>query len=392
VLEESSDSDTVDALAALAFVESMLAGAEADELSRRALDLGQRLDLRGLPMANLLLVRGMVHSMNDQFAQAETYYREAYRMAAESGGTVEAARALGNLADSASAADPAAAAGYAKESMAIHRRMGAQWYLVAAEATFIFASLEIGDWDGAAETAAGAMGTDCLDGIDLMRDIASVVWMLRGEVARARELIGPLDEPILKEDPQEASIRLYVRAYLEYLDGRPESALAFAREAVVYGLIVGGRHEGFRWAWPLASRAAYDLGDQATGRELVDLIADRLPGQVSPLVWAERELAIARLQADGSERLDAIEGAVESLRHVGSPFHLAHALLDQAEAIRSTRPTADVAAFVDEAVTIASKVGAEQVATRATQLANRLSLTRPIPATRTLTEPAADRT
>src|SRR4029079_11793372 len=56
------------------------------------------------------------------------------------------------------------------------------------------------------------------------------------------------------------------------------------------------------------------------------------PGEIPLMVRAECRLAEARLVADPVERVAGIEGAVTDLRAVGSPYHVALALLDLAEA------------------------------------------------------------
>jgi class 3 adenylate cyclase/tetratricopeptide (TPR) repeat protein len=368
-LEKSPDTDTVDALSSLATLEALLGEAEADVASQRALDLGQRLDVRGPLLARLLLGRGMVHAMNDRFRQAETYYREGARVAEDCGDAVEAARAIGNLADTTSAGDPAAAAEYALSAMRMHRRLGSRLYLLASTATYVFAALETGDWDGATDAASEAVQHDNLDGYAVMRDIAAYVWLLRGDIAQAASF-SSMDEALPDDDPQLASLSLLARAERAHLEGETRDALELATSAVEHALVVGGRHEGIRWAWALASRAAYEVGDDTASRRLLELTAGRLPGQLSPLGRAEMQLARARLTSPGPERFGAVEAAVETMRGVGSPYHLAHALLDLEEACGG-QPGPASSAMTDEAAAIAAKLHAAPLARRAELLKSR---------------------
>ena len=126
----------------------------------------------------------------------------------------------------------------------------------------------------------------------------------------------------------------------------------------------------FVLAWPLAVRAAHELEDRAALDEVLALLDGRYDGEIPLLVRAERRLAIARLVPDPEERVAAIEDAVTDLRAVGSPYHLALALLDLAEAqLLAGKDPSDVIA---EAATIGATLGSPQVVERAESLRPRL--------------------
>ena len=59
----------------------------------------------------------------------------------------------------------------------------------------------------------------------------------------------------------------------------------------------GDQRRVLRWAWPLAARAAHDLRDTAAAGELLALLDGYQPGQLAPMLRAERDLARARLAA-----------------------------------------------------------------------------------------------
>jgi hypothetical protein len=76
------------------------------------------------------------------------------------------------------------------------------------------------------------------------------------------------------------------------------------------------------------------------------------------------------LVADPVERVAGIEGAVTDLRAVGSPYHVALALLDLAGAqLLAGKDPSDVIA---EAATIGTTLGSPQVVERAESLRPRL--------------------
>jgi hypothetical protein len=91
--------------------------------------------------------------------------------------------------------------------------------------------------------------------------------------------------------------------------------------------------EDQRWAWPLAARAAYELHDGTATTELLVLLDSYQPGEIAPMLRAERDLALARLTAADGDRAAAASfaAAISSLRERGTPYHLAHGLLDHAE-------------------------------------------------------------
>jgi hypothetical protein len=125
----------------------------------------------------------------------------------------------------------------------------------------------------------------------------------------------------------------------------------------------------FVLAWPVAVRAAHELGDRAALDELLALLDGRYDGEIPVMVRAERRLAMARVLLDPEEQVAAIEDAVTDLRAVGSPYHLALALLDLAEAQQDAGK--DPSDVIAEAATIGATLGSPQVVERAEALRPR---------------------
>jgi hypothetical protein len=121
------------------------------------------------------------------------------------------------------------------------------------------------------------------------------------------------------------------------------------------------------WAWPLAARAAHDLGDTIAIGELLTLLDSYQPGYLAPMLRAERDLARASL-ADHHGDPDVTASfatAIAGLREHGTPYHLAHGLLDYAEHL-SRRGDADAAAAAaGEARDIASRLRCQPLLHRA---------------------------
>jgi hypothetical protein len=99
-------------------------------------------------------------------------------------------------------------------------------------------------------------------------------------------------------------------------------------------------------------------------REFLTIVETDPIGRRPPIVQAEAALAQARLAALDGDADDAFLAAIEQLRSVGSPYHLAQGLLDLAD--DRARHGLDREALVDEALVIAQQLGAAGLLARAT--------------------------
>src|SRR5215469_8748216 len=172
------------------------------------------------------------------------------------------------------------------------------------------------------------------------------------------------------EDPQEKSLVSSVEAFTAAARGQPEDALGHARETLARAASLGISFEFQRWAWPLAARAAFELDDTATIRELLVLLDDSPPGHLAPMQQAERDLVRARLAASaGDQAADAsFITAISRLREHSTPYHLAHGLLDHAQYIAQLGDTDAAEAAVAEARGIAERLRCQPLLDRATDL------------------------
>jgi hypothetical protein len=133
------------------------------------------------------------------------------------------------------------------------------------------------------------------------------------------------------------------------------------------------RHEYFQWGWDAAARVARTLGDGAAVDALLDDLDAHPVGHLPPLLRSERDLARARRAGD-AESPDAaamFTAAVASARRFGSPYHLAHGLLDQAEFLLSrddTDAAGTAAPLIAEVAAIAERLGAAPLSARADRL------------------------
>jgi hypothetical protein len=121
------------------------------------------------------------------------------------------------------------------------------------------------------------------------------------------------------------------------------------------------------FAWPLAIRLAVELGDGAVVEELLALLDGYPVGHLPPLLRAERSLARARIRAaEGDPNAGAaIEAAIAEFRAVARPYHLANALLDQADYLYAQGQGDEAEVLQAEARAIGERLGAGPVIDRA---------------------------
>jgi hypothetical protein len=130
--------------------------------------------------------------------------------------------------------------------------------------------------------------------------------------------------------------------------------------------------ETLRWAWPLAARAAQDLGDVEATAELQAVLDGYRPGQLAPMMRAERDLVRARRTAaeDGPAAAAAFAAAIAGLRQHSTPYHLAHGLLDYAQFLGQLGQADAADAAADEACCIAERLRCRPLLDRAAELSH----------------------
>jgi hypothetical protein len=304
-------------------------------------------------------------------AEAAAYLREAARLAALAADTLLLSRALLNLASVVTAADPAAGAAAARDAAAKARQVGARDYLAFAFVNLAQALLMLGDWDAAIAELGQAADADGLGSMGIFVSSRAWVTVLRGDVTNAQAALAGLDEMRASEDAQDQVTIALVEAFTAAARRQPAAALARARAAFDYAATLGISHECPRWAWPLAARAAWDLADTQAAAELLALLDRYQPGELSPMLRAERDLARARLATLGDDQDvagTALASAAAGLRRQSTPYHLAHGLLDHAAWLTAHGDTQAAAAAISEATAIATKLGCEPLLSRAASL------------------------
>jgi class 3 adenylate cyclase/predicted ATPase len=374
VLRTDPDHDTVQALNQLAVLETVAASPDADRLSAEALTLGQALDVGSELLSDLLLNRGLYHAASERRPQAVAYLRESVRLATQTGDSFVVGRALLNLSDALAATDPAAAADSARTAAGHLRRTGAWNFLAVAILNLAVALLQLGDWDTAEAELTQASDSDGRADDDYVACYRGWLAAMRGDVETAQAMLAALHDMQASEDAQDQAMINLAEAFTAAGRQQPADALRHARAVLAHADAVGISFDGLRWAWPLAARAAHDLGDTAAVGELLALLDSYQPGHLAPMLRAERDLVRARLAAKDDSRTvagPAFAAAITRLRDQSTPYHLAHGLLDHAtyllgrEAAEAPETAEAAALAVEEARDIAVRLRCQPLLDRA---------------------------
>jgi class 3 adenylate cyclase/predicted ATPase len=396
VLRTDPDTDTVQALNQLAILETVAGSPDADRLSAEALTLGQALDVGSEQLSDLLLNRGIYHAVSERRPQAVAYLRESARLATQTGDSFIVGRALLNLSDALAATDPAAAADAARSAAGHLRRTGAWAFLAVAILNLAVALLQLGDWDAAEAELTRAVDSDGRADDGYIACYRGWLAAMRGDTETAQAMLAALNDMQASEDAQDQAMISLAEAFTAAGRQQPADALRHARAVLAHTGALGISYDGPRWAWPLAARAAHDLGDTAAVGELLALLDSYQPGHLAPMLRAERDLVRARLAAKDDNAKDdnakddnakddnakddnakddgqaaagpAFAAAITRLREQSTPYHLAHGLLDHAKYLLGHEDTEAAALAVEEARDIAARLRCQPLLDRAADL------------------------
>ncbi len=371
VLRADPDADMVRTLEGLATAATFAGSPDANQLSAEALVLGQDLDLDSGQLGGLFLTRGLCVGLAGRRPEAIAYFRESARLATQTDDGFRLGRVLLNLSHVLAPTDPSAAVETARTAATGLRRVGARDYLAYAIVNAAGALLMLGDWDAADEELTRAIDSDGLADIELLACYRGWLAALRGDIGSTQTMLAGLRDLRASEAAQERATISTVEAFVADARGRPEDALRHARAALAHAAAIGISHDALSWTWPLGARSALEVGDRAAALELLGLLDSYLPGHLTPMLRAERDLLRARLLAadgDPAAAAGAFTAAIAGLRDRGTPYHLAHGLLDHAEYLARQGDTDPATAAVDEARRIARRLGCRPLLDRADTL------------------------
>jgi class 3 adenylate cyclase/tetratricopeptide (TPR) repeat protein len=362
VLDSEPGVDTVEVACALAAVCSFDEYSDGDDVTARALALAEGLAAGNRLLAEAFNNRGLFLGSRGRRLESIAYFQQALGFAEAAADLPVTAMALGNLADTHLFAAPRDALAYTLRGMELARQVGARYNMANSVANAVLCMLRLGEWDAAADAVDTALERDGLGDIAEVTLAAAMVWGLRGEPARARQIFQPLS--VTATDEQAMAYDEFAEALLAAAERDSTGGLRHARRSLE--AVSTTSMDPFVLAWPLASRLAHETSDREALDSLLTMLDAHPVGEIPPLVRSERKLAEARLLDDASARVAAIEEAVTDLRAEGSPYHLALALLDLAEAqVAAGKDPADVVA---EAASIGAVLRSPAIVERADRL------------------------
>ena len=277
VLADEPGPDTVLAMSQLAAVYSISGLEESGDIIDRALQLAQRLGADDSLLANLFNSRGIALGTRGRQREAIAHFRESLRLAQASGSVVESISPTSNLGDSIMCDDPHQGLEYALRGQDQARQIGARYALGVSLLNEVLCLLRIGEWDRAATSVDGAIDDDDLGALADVARAATVVWALRGDPARAREIV-PADDGDERLDPQEVAYHAYAHAVVCAAEGDAAAALTQAKRAAE--VLPVPTMDPFVLAWPLAARLAHELGDREALDGVLALLDGYYPGEI----------------------------------------------------------------------------------------------------------------
>ncbi len=368
-LRDDADTDTVRALAQLAAVEQFGGSLEAAiKLADEALGYGQALDVGPGLLSSLFISVGIVKNRVSRTAEAATYFREAARFGELAGNAIEHGMALLNMADVLNTrGDSQAAAAAARTAVGVLRRSGSRYGLAGAFENMSLALLCTPDWDAAEAAMSEAIDDYGLSDLEFVRLTRSLLAALRGDAKTAQELLDGMADLPTTEEVQYRAAGIWVEAVIADAGGRTGDALTIAGEVLTLLPDLGFGSDSLRWVWPLASKCAYQLGDSTELERLDALLAGFRPGELPPMIQAEAEVNRARLAARRADpgASDLFVAAIAMMRTRSTPYHLALALLDNADALTTAGRPEQAVPLVEEARHIGVRLGAEPIVWRA---------------------------
>jgi class 3 adenylate cyclase/tetratricopeptide (TPR) repeat protein len=367
VLQAHPDVDTVRALDRFACCEVFAGSPDADRLTSEALTLGQGIGVGPGLLAEIFQTRAIHLEDAGRRPEAVGYLREAARLAEQAGDTAVLANALLNLSWMLGLTDPAAAAETGRAAAAHARQVGDREILAFAVGNLTEALVILGDWEAAEGELTRAAEADRLAEYQHLTRRRAWLAALRGDGETADAMLAMLSDLRASENPADKAYISQVEAFAAAAHGRPEDALRHARASLAHA---DAFHPDYRrWTWPLAARAAHELGDADTVGELLATIDSFQPGHLPAMLRTEGDLVRARLAAGNGDpaATEMFASAISSLRQLSTPYHLAHGLLDHAQYLARHDARAAEAA-IGEARDIAARLRCQPLLDRAAHL------------------------
>jgi tetratricopeptide (TPR) repeat protein len=355
--------------------------AHAAERVESALEIAEALWLPEI-VAQALITKGIVADTTGRSEESIALLKHALELALENDLPLAALRAHNNLADTLARRErfDEALANH-RAAVALAARVGNTFFDQISRADSVYILAATGSWDEALEEANKVLSASEVGYIWGVLSLVSEVYVPRGALEDAKDLLALLARTGSSTDVQERSAYAAARASLLRATGNAADALEAAETALGNIATLGATSQAIRFAFAEAFESALALGDLAKVDALAERIDSLRPRERSAFLRAQAArfralLAAARGEDDGVEQ--GFKTAEQILREYGMPFRLAVVQLEHAEWLLGQDRAEDAEPLLTEAREIFERLEAKPWVERA----NRASTERapePVP-------------
>jgi tetratricopeptide (TPR) repeat protein len=338
--------------------------AEAAPLLEEALELAEQLELPEV-FAQALASKALSIVYASRLDEGATLLRRSLKVALEHDLHAAALRALNNLGYVMEARDRFAdELAYAEQALEIARRTGDRGNELAVLTGTAYGRFATGDWDGAVSSVAEAQDAEELSTIEWaaagMTDLIPL-HVHRGQLGEARALTDRFSSLLDSDNLELASMYRVVKAELQLAEGDPTAASETVAPVVDAAPRFGLTAQLVKRAIRLAIEAALELKDLERASDVLAIVENAKPGQVTPYLRGHAARLAARLAAIRGDHQSAepgFEASASIFRDAGLPFDLAVVLLERAEWLARQDHVEEAAPPFEEAREIFERLGA----------------------------------
>jgi len=307
---------------------------EALERLELALTIAEALRLPEV-LSQALNTRGLILSGRGRPEEGSLMLRHALDVALEHDLSFAALRAINNLAAFEATADRyESSVELADRGRDLARRVGDRFWELSAAIGTLDELTALGRWDEAEARLEEAPPIDELpEQLRLNAMSMITLFVLRGELSRAREHLGKFSETATSKDFQTRAAYRRHEGTILLAEGRAAEALAIAEEALESHTDFV-RSVEYKEGLISALEAAFALADTAKVEELLGGLETMRPGEVTDALRAQGARFAARLAAlrDEVERVEpGFAAAISGFRALSMPFHAATTQLELGE-------------------------------------------------------------
>jgi class 3 adenylate cyclase/predicted ATPase len=242
---------------------------------------------------------------------------------------------------------------YGSRALDLARKLGNRPWEETALFGVIGPMIYLGRWDEALASLeeGGGVPTDTAIGYGPEVAMVTYIYVWRGEVARARDVLTALgasdSEDVQVRAAWHISNALVCRAEGKLADALVSAEIAFASRAEL-----GERAPSTKEGFVEACETALAMDDLDKTEELLDIVRAWRPGEVTPFTRTQRRRFEARVEAvRGRDPTEGLQDAIGSFHEMTMPFWAAVASLELAEWLLSEGRNAEAAPLAEEART-----------------------------------------